>query len=124
MSAQDNIERTKQAYAAFSNADVDGATRDMSDDIEWTVAGDSKISGVYRGKDEVLGFWMELAGKSFLTDPQQFLGDGDTVVVLTGTHVDGETSEQADVLTFSDGKLVKFRSFADTALAEKIWGTK
>jgi ketosteroid isomerase-like protein len=124
MSTQDNIERTKQAYAAFSNADVEGASRDMSDDIEWTVSGNSKISGTYRGKDEVLGFWMELAGKSFRTAPHRFLGDGDTVVVLTTTHVEGESAEQADVLTFADGKLVAFRSIGDTALAERIWGAR
>ena len=124
MTTQENIERTKQAYAAFGNADVDGATRDMSDDIEWTVPGNSKISGTYRGKEEVLGFWMELAGKSFTTEPHQFLGDGDTVVVLTTTHVDGETAEQADVLTFEGDKLVKFRSISDTALGERVWGTK
>jgi ketosteroid isomerase-like protein len=124
MSTQDNIERTKQAYAAFANADVDGASRDMSDDIEWTVPGNSKVSGTYRGKDEVLGFWMELAGKSFTTEPHHFLADGDTVVVLTTTHVDGETAEQADVLTFDGDTVVKFRSISDTALGERIWGTK
>ncbi|KRF36096.1 nuclear transport factor 2 family protein [Nocardioides sp. Soil805] len=124
MSAQENIERTKRAYAAFSAADVDGASEAIDDDVEWIVAGDSAISGTYHGKEEVLGFWMTLAGKEFATRPQYFLGDDERVVVLTSVTVGGETSDQADVLTFRDGKVVKFQSAGDTAMQERVWGRK
>lgn len=124
MTAQENIERTKQAYAAFSAADVDGASAAIDDQVEWIVAGDSTISGTYRGKEEVLGFWMRLAEKQFSTSPQYFLGDDERVVVLTSVTVGGETSDQADVLTFRDGKVVKFQSAGDTAMQERVWGRK
>ncbi len=124
MSAQSNVETTKAAYAAFSAGDAEAAMAAMADDIEWIVAGDSAISGTYRGKAEVGGFWAQLAGKGFVTDPQQFLADGDTVVVLTRATVGGESSDQADVLTFDDGKLVKFRGIGDTALQVRVFGSK
>ena len=124
MSSADNKASTQAAYEAFAKADLDGAMKDMADDIEWIVPGNSTISGSYRGKDEVLQFFIKLAGKSFSTEPQHFIADGDHVVVLTRTTADGQTSDQADVLTFKNGKVVKFQSAGDTALGEKIWGSK
>ena len=124
MSADENIEKTKAAYAAFGNADIDGASAEIDDSIEWVVPGNSAISGTYHGKDEVIGFWIKLAEKGFTTTPEHFLGDGDLVVVLTHVVADGQESDQADVLTFRDGKVVRFQSAGDTAQQERIWGTK
>ena len=124
MSAEENIERTRTAYAAFANADIDAASKDLADDIEWVVPGNSTISGTYRGKDDVIGFWIKLAEKGFSTTPEHILGDGDLVVVLTSVTAGGETSDQADVLRFKDGKVVRFQSAGDTAQQERIWGTK
>jgi ketosteroid isomerase-like protein len=124
MTAQENIEKTKAAYAAFSAADIDSASAELADDVEWIVPGNSTVSGTYRGKDEVIAFWIKLAEKGFTTTPQRFVGDDEVVVVLTSTSADGQTSDQADVLTFRDGKVVKFQSAGDTAQQERIWGTK
>src|SRR6478609_1833808 len=116
MTADENIALTKAAYAAFSAADIDGASANLADDIEWIVPGNSTISGTYRGKDEVVGFWIKLAEKGFTTTPEHFLGDDELVVVLTSINVDGQTADQADVLTFRDGKVVKFQTAGDTAM--------
>ena len=124
MTAQENIEQTKAAYAAFAAADIDTASADLDDGIEWIVPGNSTISGTYRGKDEVVGFWIKLAEKGFSTQPERFLGDDEVVVVLTKITADGQSADQADVLTFRDGKVVKFQTAGDTAMQEKIWGTK
>ena len=124
MSASENKAATQAAYQAFADADIDGATKNMADDIEWIVPGASTISGTYRGKDEVIQLFLALAGKSFTTEPEHFIAEGDHVVVLTRTTADGQHSEQADVLTFRDGKVVKFQSATDTAQQEKIWGSK
>jgi uncharacterized protein len=125
VTTQENIEQTKAAYAAFAAADIDAASANLDDQIEWIVPGNSKISGTYRGKDEVVGFWISLAEKGFTTAPEHFLGDGDLVVVLTKITADGQSADQADVLTFNaDGKVVKFQTAGDTAMQEQIWGRK
>lgn len=124
MAGETNLELTKQAYAAFSKGDVDTALANLADDIEWVVPGNSTLSGTYRGKDEVLGFWMKLAEKSFVTSPEYFLADEERVVVLTSTTADGQSADSVDVLTFRDGKVVKFQTAGDTALQERIWGSK
>jgi uncharacterized protein len=100
MSASDNKTATQAAYQAFANADLDGAMQDTADDIEWIVPGNSTISGTYRGKDEGRQLFVTLAGKSFRTEPEHFVADGDHVVVLTRVTADGQSSDQAAVLTF------------------------
>jgi ketosteroid isomerase-like protein len=124
MSASDNKAATQAAYEAFANADIEAASKNLADDIEWIVPGKSTVSGTYRGKDEVLGFWMQLASKGFSTQPQHYIAEGDQVVVLTEVTLDGRTADQADVLTFRDGQVVKFQSASDTELQSEVWGTK
>jgi uncharacterized protein len=124
MSAADNKAAAQAAYQAFAAGDLEGATKVMADDIEWIVPGNTTISGTYRGRDEVVGFFLTLASKSFRTEPQHFIADGDHVVVLTRITADGQSADQADVLTFRGDKLAKFQSAGDTALQESIWGKK
>jgi uncharacterized protein len=124
MAGEQNLERTKQAYAAFAAGDIERASADLADDIEWIVPGNSTISGTYRGRDEVASFFMTLASKSFRTEPQHFIAEGDHVVVLTRITAEGQSADEADVLTFRGDKLAKFQSAGDTALQESIWGKK
>src|SRR5664280_2626240 len=97
MSASDNKTATQAAYQAFANADLNGAMQDMADDIEWIVPGNSTISRTYRGKDEVRQLFVTLAGKSFRTEPEHFVADGDHVVVLTRVTADGPRGQDREV---------------------------
>ena len=127
MSAEANIESAKQGYAAFVASDAAGAMENLSDDIEWIVSGESAVSGTYRGKTQVGEFWATIAERSFTISPQRFLADDEVVVVLSTISVKGESAEhaeQADVLTFRDGKVVQFRSMSDTAMQERVYGHK
>jgi len=124
MSASENVETVKKAYAAFSAGDLETALGTVADNIEWVVPGNSNLSGTYRGKAEVTEFLMKLAEKSFTTAPTRFLADDDVVVVLTQVTAGGESAPQADAYTFRDGKAVKSQTLGDTAMQERIWGTK
>ena len=124
MAGEQNVETAKKAYAAFSAGDAAGAMENMADDIEWITAGNSAVSGTLNGKEEVGRFWGQLAEKGFSTSPQYWFSDDERVVVLTRITVDGQEADQADVLTYRDGKLVKFQSAGDTALLERVFGSK
>jgi len=124
MSAEQNIALTKAAYKAFSSGDITAAMENMADDIEWVVPGESRLSGTYRGKDEVVGFLIKLAEKSYTSAPEHFLGNEERVVVLTRSTAAGKSSDQADVYTFRDGKVAKFYCVLDTLLQQQIWGAK
>lgn len=124
MAGEENIETAKRAYTAFTSGDAEGAMADMADDIEWIVAGNSAVSGTLHGKQEIGEFWGKLAGEDFTTKPEYWFSDEERVVVLCHTTMGGDEADTADVLTYRDGKLVKFQSAADTASLERHFGTK
>ena len=124
MAGEENLEKAQKAYAAFSDGNAEGAMENMADDIEWITPGNSEISGTLKGKEEVGEYWGKLAEKDFSTSPQYWFSDEERVVVLTRISVDGEEADEADVLTFRDGKVVKFQSAGDTALLERVFGSK
>ena len=124
MAGEENLEKAQKAYKAFSEGDAEGAMEHMADDVEWTTPGNSAVSGTIKGKEKVGEFWGKLAEKNFSTSPQYWFADDERVVVLTRISVDGQEADQADVATYRDGKLVKFQSAGDTALLERVFGSK
>ncbi|HSS24688.1 MAG TPA: nuclear transport factor 2 family protein, partial [Mycobacterium sp.] len=91
-----NIETTKNGYAAFNAGDLETALSVFADTVEWTISGESMISGTYRGKDELTGLLAQLGQKATSVETKTFLADGDYVVVLTEVTAGGETSQEAD----------------------------
>ena len=119
-----NVETAKKAYEAYGEGDIEAVLSTFDDDIEWVVPGTSAISGTYHGKDKFMELLGKLAEKSFTTTPERFFTDGDDVAVITGITAGGEFGLQADVLAYRNGKVVKALSIADTALQERVYGTK
>jgi ketosteroid isomerase-like protein len=125
MGAQENIATAQRGYAAFAAGDAAAAMADMVDDIEWITPGNSTVSGSVHGKQALGEHWAKFAAKGFTTNPQYWFADGDRVVVLVQTSLAGEAADVADVLTFdAAGRLVRFQSAGDTALLERIFGSK
>jgi uncharacterized protein len=124
MAAEDNVQRTKDAYAAFVRGDLESVMRDMAEDIEWVGGGpaDLPATGTVRGK-QALQMWFGTLAQAFdfqRFEPYQFVAQGDTVVALI--HSEGTVrhnqrryaNEGVHVLTYRDGKLVRFQGFDDT----------
>jgi uncharacterized protein len=122
--ASQDVEIAKKAYDAFAAGDLETVLSTFDDNIEFVIPGNSTISGTYRGKAEVTNFFAKLAEKSFTTTPSRFLAGEDVVVVLTQITAGGESAPQADVSTFRGGKIVKLQAFGDTAMFERVYGTK
>jgi uncharacterized protein len=124
MAGEQNVETAKRAYAAFSAGDAQEAMANIADDVEWITPGNSAISGTVHGKQDVGALWAKLAEKGFSTSPEYWFSDEERVVVLTHIAAGGEEADSADVLTYRDGKLVKFQTAGDTALLERVFGSK
>jgi uncharacterized protein len=124
MSAQENKQTARAAYAAFSSGDAEGAMREIDDSIEWTVRGENSLSGTHKGKQAVGELWGRFLSGGFRTEPHDFIADGDKVVVLTTAYLDGEPVESADVLTYNgNGKLVAFDTLADETVPNRVFAT-
>jgi ketosteroid isomerase-like protein len=124
-----NNEIAEGAYAAFAQGDIPTALGAMADDIEWTEADGFPLAGTYVGHQAVVeGVFMRLAeiGDDFAVVPEQFVADGDTVVILgnyTWKHKStGEPAvvKMAHVWTFDDGKAAAFQQHVDTVRVREL----
>jgi ketosteroid isomerase-like protein len=121
---ENNKELVKKGYAAFAAGDVQTVMDLFDDDIEWVQPGQSAISGTFHGKSEVMEFLGRLAEKSPTVTVKRLIAEGDTVAAITEITIDGETSEDVDVMTIRDGKTVRMDVHGDTSMLERIYGKK
>jgi ketosteroid isomerase-like protein len=124
-----NKEIVEGVYASFVQGDVPAVLGAMADDIQWTEADGFPISGTYVGPQAVLeGVFMRLGeiGDDFAVAPEQFVAEGDTVVMLghyTWKHKSsGEPAvvKMAHVLTLNGGKVVGFQQHVDTVRVREL----
>lgn len=122
MEATINKQAAINGYEAFGAMDADGAMKDISDSIEWVVPGDNALTGTYRGKDEVGGFWMKLLERGFKTTPKEFIAEGDKVVVVCDNEIDGERAEVVNVLSYdSEGRLIRFETYGGESVTDRAF---
>ena len=122
MSSESNKENVRNGYEAFVKGDAEGALATLADDAEYIIGGNSAISGTYRGKEEIAGFWGQLGDKGFAIQPSEFIADGDKVVVLDHYTVGGESVDVADVLTCNgDGQITRFESFGGDEVLDRVF---
>jgi ketosteroid isomerase-like protein len=124
VSEQENKELVKKGYDAFAAGDVQAVMDLFDDDVEWVQPGESAISGTFHGKTEVMEFLGRLAEKGPTVTVKRLIAEGDTVVAITEVSVDGQSGEDADIMTIRDGKTVRMEVHGDTALLERVYGKK
>lgn len=129
MADHPNVELLRKGYRAYSSGDVNVLNDLFADDILWHVAGRSAISGDYKGRDQVFGFFgklMELSGGTSSLEVHDILANDDHgIALVTGTATrNGTTFTGQDVHTFHlrDGKVVEFwDSPLDQYAADEFW---
>ncbi|MEO5923256.1 MAG: nuclear transport factor 2 family protein [Bryobacteraceae bacterium] len=128
MLEQQNTKLVQDAYGAFGRGDIAALLGYLDDSIVWeTIHGASpKIptaSKPWLGKSGVAEFFQVLAGEQTFQsfEPREFVAQGDTVVVLghyesTITHNGKKyASDWVMVFTVSNGKITRFREYADSS---------
>jgi ketosteroid isomerase-like protein len=86
--AIDILDRLHEAQNEFYAGGTDAALRQLlAPHITWTVPGENRIAGTYRGLEEVFGYFRrrrDLADRTFRMERRDVLvGDGDRVAALT-----------------------------------------
>jgi ketosteroid isomerase-like protein len=86
--AADLLDRLQAAQNEFYAGGSDTAFDDLlASNITWTVPGENRIAGTYRGREEVLGYFRrrrDLADRTFQMKRRDVLvGDGDRLAALT-----------------------------------------
>jgi ketosteroid isomerase-like protein len=124
MSAEDNVQVARDAYAAFARGDVAGAMLCVADDVEWVfypMISGLPGAGTFRSKQAVQE-WFDTLRRGIeysRLEPYEFISEGDKVVVLIRLEATlrhngrGFTEEVTHVLTVRDGAITRFKAFTD-----------
>ena len=124
-----NKEIAENIYASFATGDVPAVLGVMAEDIRWTEADGFPLAGTYVGPQAVLeGVFMRLGeiGDDYSVIPEQFVADGDAVVVVGNYAWKHKTSgepaivKMVHVLTFDGGKLTAFEQHVDTVRVREL----
>lgn len=115
----------QQAYHAFSQRDVPAILDLVADEVDWAFIGSENLpyAGLRRNRSEVAAFFTALAAADAIHvfEPREFIEAGPHVTVLgweQSTALDSNTdfaSEWVHVFTVADGKITRWRGFANTA---------
>lgn len=98
-----HADQMRQRYQEFNDGDLEAALQDWADDFVWQGSNSTDLpgGGEHRGKDEAIKVLQEAVGAwdSFELTADEFLEEGDTVVVLGHTDVKkGGESAQVPVV--------------------------
>lgn len=128
-----NIEATQALFTAFGAGDIPGILAYLNDDIRIEFYGPSNIipyAGFYDGMDAARRFFETVLSSVdiHVFDAEEFLSDGDKVVVTGILHLTAKStgrdikSDFVHVITMKDGKWSKFRDFMNTHEAVLAFG--
>jgi ketosteroid isomerase-like protein len=129
--AMSHLDFVKGVYAAFGTGDVPRVLGAMHPQIQWTETAGYEFGGVYRSPQAVLDnvfAKIPVAFESFSIDVDRLI-DGGNVVVMQGHYVaKGKHSGKsvraavAHAIEISDGKIVRFDQYVDSATINAIMG--
>ena len=116
MTEHPNVEYARRGYAAFGSGDLATLSELIADDAVWHAQGVGPLSGDYRDRDQVFGFFGRLAeetGGTFRLDVHDILAnDEHTAVLATLTASRGGKSIEVPVVNVShndgNGRITEF----------------
>ncbi len=126
-----NADLVRGVYAAFGVGDVPKVLGSMHSQIQWTETAGFKYGGVYRSPQAILEnvfAKIQVDFESFSIDVERLI-DAGNVVVMEGHYVaKGKATGKsvraavAHVFEISDGKIVRFDQYVDSATINPIIG--
>jgi uncharacterized protein len=129
MADNPNLDLMIRGYAAYTGGDMEAIDELLADDVVWHVAGRSPISGDYRGKQEVFGFFGKLQemsqGTSVVEVHDLLASDAHGVAIINESATrNGRTlhSQATHVLHLRDGKVTEFwDAHIDQQASDEFW---
>ena len=127
MSETQNTQIVKDCYAAFARGDVQTIVNHLDDNVDWqAVKGTEGVlltAGARRGRAAITEFFSQVSSTIAFDafEPREFVAQGDQVVAIG--HYRGKSRETGRpfssdwvmVFTLRNGKITRFREFADSA---------
>jgi ketosteroid isomerase-like protein len=128
--SQENVEIVRAALDAYARRDFGGmrALNHPDMELDWS-ASRGLLAGVYRGLDEVFGFYRDYFAtfEEVVIEPERFIESGDSVIVPNTAQVRGrdgiETgARSALVFEVRDGLIARICLYQETREALEAAG--
>ena len=124
------IDQMRERYDKFNQGDIDGATDLWADDITWQGSNSTDLpgGGEHQGKEEALQVLQQAVGAwdEFNLSGDEFLEEGDTVVVLGHTDVKkGDQSAEVPVVhiwRWEGDQIKRLQILTDTLQTAQLLG--
>lgn len=133
MTVETNKQLVRTAFEAMGRSDIRPLCDLMRDDFAWIIEGQSRFSRSYDGKETVERDLLTPLFQAFAT-PYRFtideiIAEADSVVLRGRGAVRTKAGRDYNnsycfVLQLEDGKLVELREYLDTALVERVFGSR
>jgi ketosteroid isomerase-like protein len=126
-----NVARIEDFLNAYGRGDAAAVGELLADDIVWHVAGRHRLSGDYRGREAVLGYFGQVSDEtqgSIELDPVEVMASdrhGATILRVTGDRAGSRLDTvMAEAFRFDDeGRVQEFWATAtDQAAIDRFWG--
>jgi len=119
--SQENVERVREAMAAYNRSDFDAAVELFDPEIEWVFPPTMDAESCH-GPDEIKRLWrgVDETFEEFRVEPQEFLDGGERVAVrarfrgrgkASGAELDEEMFHH--VFSFREGRIVRIEHVTD-----------
>lgn len=124
-----NVDLVAGVYAAFGRGDVPKVLGAMHPQIQWTETAGFKYGGIYRSPQAVLeNVFARIAVEfeSFSVEVERLIDAGNVVVMQGHYGAKGKATGKsvraavAHILEISDGKIVRFDQYVDSATLNPV----
>lgn len=131
MGVTENKKIVESFYEAANRGDLETSFALIADDITWTNMGSTRLSGTFRGKDDLMDrllgpLFGQLKG-GIATTIHRLIGEADYVVALTSGRA--ETAEgrpynnhYCQIMRIREGQIVEVTEYLDTELLTSAFG--
>ena len=120
-----NVDVLKGGYEAFNSGDQQALVDVFAEDVRWEGSNDDRVpgAGTHEGRAQALGALGEAVApfETFSSEPDEFIENGDTVVVLG--HTEARTKSGNDVKVpfvhvwrMESGKIKRGQLLTDTSV--------
>jgi uncharacterized protein len=126
-------EKVQNLYAAYARGDMEAATADLAEDVDWAAEASSDAVpwyGRYRGKSHVPAFFAAITTNVDVTEFDIVTvanNDTDVIAVVRWAYTVIATGKTASMFMqhwfrFADGKIVFFRGSEDSDQSARAFG--
>ena len=115
----DNIATVETLYRAFSSGNWPEALETLAEGVTWSQPGSTRLSGVHRGREAVIDFFLDIAQYDLAIRPIEYFADDDKVLAVVDVELAGERATEVDRFDLRDAVIVAVEHIGDTEMLSR-----